>query len=165
MADLDLHELEAIKRLKYAYMRCIDQKLWEELETLFTEDATSSYGGGKYTYEGRDAIMKFLVDSMSRESFLSSHTVHHPEIDFVSETEATGTWKIEDVVVDEQFGLTIRGAAFYVDRYVKQDGAWKIRHTGYKRTYEEIEPRKDKGITLTAHWWKTDGRSNLPGPS
>ena len=81
-----LVELELVKRLKYAYMRCIDQKTWDELRTLFTEDVTSSYGGGAYTYEGRDAVMAFLVKSMDRETFLSSHTVHHPEIDFLSNT-------------------------------------------------------------------------------
>ena len=29
-----LVETEAIKRLKYKYMRCIDQKLWDELSIL-----------------------------------------------------------------------------------------------------------------------------------
>ena len=28
----DLHEIEAIKRLKYRYCRCLDQKLREDLE-------------------------------------------------------------------------------------------------------------------------------------
>jgi hypothetical protein len=27
----DLVEVEAIKRLKYRYMRCLDQKLWDEM--------------------------------------------------------------------------------------------------------------------------------------
>ena len=43
----DLHEIEAIKRLKYRYMRCLDQKRWAELAECFTEDATTAYGGGK----------------------------------------------------------------------------------------------------------------------
>ena len=76
-----LEEIEAIKQLKYRYMRCIDQKLWEEMESCFTPDATSSYSGGKYAFDGRDAIMKFLTESMARPTFLSSHRVHHPEIE------------------------------------------------------------------------------------
>ena len=28
-------EIEEIKRLKYAYMRCVDRKLWDEMATLF----------------------------------------------------------------------------------------------------------------------------------
>ena len=48
----DLRELEAIKRLKYRYMRSIDQKLWDEMRDCFTPDATTSYSGGKYAFEG-----------------------------------------------------------------------------------------------------------------
>mgnify|MGYP007098394522 CR=1 FL=1 len=44
-------------------------------------------------------------------------------------------------VIDEQHGLTIHGAAFYRDRYVKVDGAWKGRQgaEGDLRTAPEIE--------------------------
>ncbi len=151
----DLQEIEAIKRLKYRYMRCIDEKLWPEMEQCFTEDATSSYSGGKYAYEGRDAIMKFLVESMSRDSFLSSHRVHHPEIELTSDTTATGIWALEDTVIDTQHGITIQGAAFYRDEYVKVDGEWKIRHTGYERTFEQMQPRADTGWKITQNRWST----------
>ena len=146
-----LEEIEAIKQLKYRYMRCIDQKLWQEMETCFTPDATSSYSGGKYAFDGRDAIMKFLTESMSRPTFLSSHRVHQPEIELTSPTTATGTWALEDWVIDEQHGITIHGAAFYRDEYVKVGGAWKIRHTGYERTFEEMAPRKEQGWRITQH--------------
>jgi hypothetical protein len=34
---------------------------------------------------------------------------------------------------------------------VKQGGAWLIRSTGYKRTFEQIESRKDRpSLRLTA---------------
>ena len=44
----------------------------------------------------------------------------------MSATEATGTWALEDVVIHQDFGVTIHGASFYVDEYVKQDGVWLI---------------------------------------
>ncbi len=138
----DLLELEAIKRLKYRYMRCIDEKLWEEMRGCFVEKATCSYGGGKYSFSGRDQIMKFLIEAMDRRTFLSSHRVHHPEIDFTSDTTAIGIWALEDYVIDEESETTLRGAAFYRDEYVKVDGDWKIKHTGYTRTFEEVESRK-----------------------
>ena len=146
-----LEEIEAIKRLKYRYMRCIDQKLWKEMETCFTPDATSAYSGGKYAFQGRDAIMKFLTESMSRATFLSSHRVHQPEIELTSATTAIGSWALEDWVIDEQHGITIHGAAFYRDEYVKVGGEWKIRHTGYERTFEEMAPRKEQGWRITQH--------------
>ena len=58
--------------------------------------------------------------------------------------------------------MTIHGASFYEDRYAKVDGEWRIRSTGYKRTYEEIWPRASvKGLRITADFWATDGRSSL----
>ncbi len=154
---MDLVEIEAIKRLKYKYLRCLDLKLWDELAECFVENATSAYGGGKYSYEGREAILEFLRDAMGADTFHSSHQVHHPEIDFTSETSARGVWALEDVVIDMKWEITIRGAAFYEDEYVKRDGVWKIQHTGYQRTYEEMQPRKNvPGLELTASRWNPD---------
>ena len=162
MTPADLVEIELIKRLKYKYMRCLDQKLWDEMATCFTEDAVAAYSGGKYRYEGREAILEFLTTSMGAETFLSAHRVHQPEIDLTSPTTAVGTWAMDDVVVMTDWNLTIRGAAFYEDRYEKVDGEWKIASTGYKRSYEEMQNRADvPGLRLTASWWATGGVSDI----
>jgi hypothetical protein len=162
MTPEDLVEIELIKRLKYRYMRCLDQKLWDELETCFTEDATAAYSAGHYSVEGRTAIIDWLRTTMGSEGFLSSHRVHHPEIDLTGPGTATGTWALEDTVIIEEFGFSLRGAAFYTDQYVKQDGEWRIRATGYKRTFEEVFTRGDvPTLRLTASWWGTGGRSEL----
>ena len=150
----DLQELEAIKRLKYKYLRCLDQKRWSELAECFTEDATSAYSGGKFSFEGRDAVMEFLESAMGADSFLSSHTVHHPEIEFTTETTATGVWALHDTVIETKANIIIRGAAFYEDEYVKVDGAWKIKSTGYERIYEETLSRADiPSLKLTVNRW------------
>jgi len=162
MTPEDLVEIEAIKRLKYKYMRCLDQKRWDELATCFTADATVAYSGGHYTVEGRDEIIEWLRNSMGSESFLSSHRVHHPEIDLTGATTATGVWALEDTVILADAGFGLRGAAFYTDEYVKEAGAWKIASTGYKRTFEETFQRGDvPSLKLTASWWGTDGRSEI----
>jgi hypothetical protein len=150
----DLEELEAIKRLKYKYLRCLDLKRWAELAECFTEDATSAYSGGKYSFEGRDAIMDFLEKAMGAPSFLSSHTVHHPEIELTSASTATGIWALHDIVIETNAGIVIQGAAFYHDEYLKVDGEWKIRSTGYERTYEETLSRADlPSLKITANRW------------
>ncbi len=162
MTPEDLVEIEAIKQLKYKYARCLDQKLWDEMPDLFVEDAVAEYSAGKYRQEGRDAIVGWISESMKSEGFLSSHRMHHPEIRLTGPDTAHGTWALEDTVVETNFGLTIQGAAFYEDDYVKVDGEWKIKHTGYKRTYEELFPRASiDGLRLTASWWGTGGASEL----
>ena len=163
MTPDELCEIESIKRVKYAYARCLDLKLWDELAQVFTEDAVAAYSGGGYTFEGREAILEFLRRSMGAETFHSSHKMHHPEIDLTGPTTARASWALDDVVVESQWGITIRGASFYEDEYVKVAGQWKIKRTGYRRVFEEIQPRGNvEGLRLTASWWATDGRSELP---
>ncbi len=145
-------DLESIKRLKYRYVRLIDTKEWDELETLFVPDATATYSDGKYSFEGRDAIMSFLRESMASTNMLTSHKVHQPEIDVDGES-ATAIWALEDVVIHLDYNLRISGAAFYRDEYVRVNGEWKIKHTGYERIYEEMQPRAED-IKLTARRWK-----------
>jgi SnoaL-like domain len=145
-------------------LRCLDQKLWEEMVTCFVPEATARYGGGLYEFDGREAIMDFLRTSMGSEAMLSSHRCHHPEIDLTGPDTATGVWALEDTVVLTDIGINVQGAAFYTDQYVLRDGEWKILHTGYKRTYEELMPRASiVGLKVTADWWATDGRSTLSG--
>ncbi len=159
MSD-ELTELEAIKRLKYAYVRCLDQKVWDEMSTLFVPEATASYSGGKYHYEGRDAIIGFLQKNMDRPAFHTSHRMHHPEFT-IDGDEASGIWAMEDVNVDSEWDFYLTGAGFYADKYVKRDGRWLFLHTGYKRTFETIMPMSKAGMSLTASWWSTDGQSKL----
>ena len=163
MTPDDLVTIEAIKRVKYRYGRCLDQKLWVEMADVLTEDCVATYSGGRYTYEGRAAIIEFLERTMGAETFHSSHRMHQPEIDLVDESNATGIWAMDDVVVMTDWNLTVRGAAFYTDTYrLEDDGVWRLATTGYKRTYEEIQPRGNvEGLKLTASWWTTGGQSEL----
>ena len=161
--EIEWKDLEAIKRLKYKYMRCIDTKQWDELRECFTEDAEAAYSGGKYSYAGREAIVEFLSGAMGADGFHSSHQVSQPEIDLIDVNTATGTWSLQDWVIDTRFDITIRGAAFYEDEYVRgDDGVWRISKTGYRRTYEEMYPRKSvDGLKVSASRWQGDGSSEI----
>jgi SnoaL-like domain len=156
----DLLEIHAIEELKYRYARCLDLKQWDELRTLFADDAVCDYSGGKYHQEGADAIVEWIKNGMGAETFLSSHKMHHPEITITGSHTAVGIWALDDRVIMSDLKLAVRGASFYDDRYVKLDGEWKFAYTSYRRVYEEIEPRPD--LNLTASWWATDGQSSLP---
>jgi hypothetical protein len=138
----DLQEIEATAA-KYRYVRSLDQKLWDGLEQCLTEDCRSAYGDRHFSFAGRPAIMAFLKDALGPRTRISSHRVHQPEIELTSATTATGVWALDDVVIETEAKLTIRGAAFYQDEYVKVGGEWKIAKTGYRRIYEEMESRTD----------------------
>jgi hypothetical protein len=148
-----LIELEAIKRLKYRYMRCIDQKLWDEIVECFTDDATVAYDGGRHSTSGRAQVVEFLRRSMGGRKF-TSHRVHQPEIDLTGPDTATGVWAMEDAVVDVAKKRTVRGAGFYADEYVKVGGTWKIRATGYRRSYVEYHSAPElPGYEPAPTWW------------
>jgi hypothetical protein len=103
-------ELEAIRRLKYAYFRTLDLKQFDDLGALMTEDVTG---------------------------MVTEHHGHHPEIALTSATTADGTWYLQDRVIVPAADLEIGGTAFYADRYRLTDEGWRIAHTGYTRVFEE----------------------------
>jgi hypothetical protein len=158
----ELLEIYAIQQLKHRYLRCLDQKGWDDLRTLLTDDCHAIYGGGAKELDGADAILGFLTESMGSHGMLTSHRCTQPEIELLGPGEAAGRWALEDVVIHQDFGVTIHGASFYEDRYRKVDGEWRICATGYKRTYEEIWPRASiEGLRISADFWATGGRSSL----
>jgi hypothetical protein len=160
---MDLAALEEIKRLKYRYLRCVDTKNWDEIADTFTTDATADYGtpalGSPLSLTGRDAIVGFLRDKLG-PGIITTHFASQPEID-VDGDAATGIWAFEDTVIVTEHRVVITGAAFYEDRYVREaDGRWRIRHTGYERTYEAMLSLDDlPSFRLTANRWAAPARN------
>jgi hypothetical protein len=66
------------------------------------------------------------------------------------DTTAKGVWALYDYVIITPVNMSLRGAAFYHDEYVKVSGEWKIKHTGYERIFEEVWDRGDiKSLNIT----------------
>ncbi|MFK8021249.1 MAG: nuclear transport factor 2 family protein [Pseudomonadales bacterium] len=144
----ELLEMEQIRQLKARYMRSLDTNDWELFGSLFTEDCIAAYSGGKYSFEGRDAIVKFMSDNLSGENMLTLHQVHTPELEFFGELRAKGTWYLEDTVINLESKIRIYGAGIYHDEYRKINGKWYFSRTGYERTYECAEPLDPKHKVL-----------------
>ena len=121
---MDLAVLEEIRQLKYRYLRCVDQKLWDEMADVFTEDATVDYGthvyGKPLKLAGRDEIIAFFRAKLGPE-IITVHAAGQPEITVDGDT-ATGTWRFEDTVIATEHRVVIAGAAFYQDRYERGAG-------------------------------------------
>jgi len=135
-----LEDIEEIRQLQAKYQRCLDTRDFDGIASCFTEDASSSYGNGKMSYVGKDAIVKFLCSVMSL-SLPSTHLIHGGEID-VNGNEATGLWYLEDHLIALKFFVEIHGAAIYNVKYEKIDGKWRIKHIGYERQFEYVERRR-----------------------
>ena len=138
---MDLVTLEEIRQVKYRYLRCVDQKLWDEMADVFTPDATVDYGthvyGQPLKITGRDEIIAFFRAKLGPD-IITVHAAGQPEITVDGDT-AAGTWRFEDTVIATEHRIVISGAAFYQDRYERgADGKWRIAHTGYVRLYEAM---------------------------
>ncbi|MGL4564222.1 MAG: nuclear transport factor 2 family protein, partial [Halioglobus sp.] len=85
-----LMDMEAIRQLKYAYFRCVDTCNLEELATLFHDDVSVHFVGGGYEWklQGKQDYVNNIGAAFSREA-VGQHNAHHPEIQMLSETEAT----------------------------------------------------------------------------
>ena len=151
-------DFHAITTLKYKYGTALDTKDFVAMTDLMVDDVTVAYGGGAVTLQGREVVRDWMANAMGSKTMLSNHFFSHPVIEVDGDT-ATGAWELMDTVILEDLKLVIRGASIYADSYVRTADGWKIKHTGYKRMWEEIGPRGE--FKTTAAWFGTDGRSSL----
>lgn len=134
----DLQPIEAIKRVKYRYLRALDTKHWDDFADTLTEDVVGEYGssmGKELHFTNRADLVEFMRDAMPA-GVITEHRVAHPEITLDDDDEAEGTWYLQDRVIVPEHKFMLYGAAFYHDRYRKTADGWKICATGYQRTYE-----------------------------
>lgn len=158
-----LKDIEAIKRVKHAYFRCLDTADWDEMRGLLHPRLQARMVGGHYLLEidTRDDYIEMLANSFNSQ-FVGQHNGHHPEIDVLTETEAVGTWYLADVAINLRTRSTTTGTAIYTDRYLKAEGAWQIIETGYFRVYETVNTTP-QSPNLTVHHLAEHGR-RLPEP-
>ncbi len=113
----------AIANIKAAYCRLLDTKDWDGWAQLFTEDVEVDVRDSGGTLEkGRDAFVASVRASI--ETTKTAHQVHFPEI-AIDGDSATAIWPMQDRLIWED-GRTMTGYGHYHERYVKQDGRWRI---------------------------------------
>ena len=146
----DLEAIEAIKRVKYRYLRALDTKHWGDFADTLTEAIVGDYGsslGKEHRFTNRGDLVEFMRTSMPA-GVITEHRVDHPEITIGDNDEAEGIWYLQDRVIVAEYNFMLFGAAFYRDRYRRTDDGWKICATGYQRTYEATQSLEGTGFTL-----------------
>jgi hypothetical protein len=141
----DYESVEAIKQVKYRYLRALDTKNWDDFAATLTEDVTGDYGasiGKQHHFSDRASLVEYMRSSL-RADVISEHRVTHPEITLTGEDTASGIWYLQDRVILPDHNLMLIGAAFYHDRYRYTADGWKISATGYERTYDATMPLSD----------------------
>lgn len=132
----------AISKVKARYCRMLDTKDWAGFGALFTEDFVLdvSEGTSVPVIRGREAALQQVQTLVGNARTV--HQVHTPEID-VQGDEAQVIWAMQDRVVWEapRRGLaSITGYGHYHERYVRQDGEWKIASLKLTRLHLDVQP-------------------------
>ena len=126
-----MDDLEAIKQLKARYFRTMDTKDWAAMRRVFTDDVvidTTDSGGN--VVSGADEFMAFLQETLA--DVVTVHHGHMPEIELTSDTTATGTWALHDILVWPN-GMRLDGYGHYHETYEKGPDGWRIRSSTLTR--------------------------------
>lgn len=111
---LELHELPG------RYGDAIDDRNWDRLRDIFTDDAVFDLTGvGARRLEGIDDIVHFM-------NIEASHPKTHMMTNiYVDEHEETVTMNFRIVAL---LGKGLVGTASYYDRVVRTDHGWRVQH-------------------------------------
>lgn len=111
---LELHELPG------RYGDAIDDRNWDRLRDIFTDDAVFDLTGvGARRLEGIDDIVHFM-------NIEASHPKTHMMTNiYVDEHEETVTMNFRIVAL---LGKGLVGTASYYDRVVKTEHGWRVQH-------------------------------------
>lgn len=131
-----------ISRIKARYCRMVDTKNWAGFSALLTEDFVLdvSEGTSLPVIHGRDAALKQVISLVG--SARTVHQVHTPEIELNGD-EAHVIWAMQDRVIwdSPRHGLaSITGYGHYHERYVRQNGEWKIASSRLTRLHIDKHP-------------------------
>jgi hypothetical protein len=110
----------------------------EEYADLFTADGEIAVAaGGPAIVKGRPALMaqarrdheRFGNEPAANGSTTSimRHLISNAQVTITGEGRATGTCYVTTVVKKGEVGPAILSISRYADRYVKQNGAWRIQ--------------------------------------
>lgn len=128
--EIELLEIEEIKRLKARYFRYVDTKDWSGLASLFTPDGTMFFPESQAEPVSAADGIAFIQSALTAGT--SVHHGHMAEIELLSTTTARGVWAMEDRLfwADGDGGVLglaeLHGYGHYHERYRKERDGWRI---------------------------------------
>lgn len=143
-----LEAFEEIRQLKARYFRCVDFRLWNQFEDLFTDDLEVDFAESTSKPAGKAEFLASVANH-----FVSGYSVHHghvPEIDIVDDTTATAIWPMYDRVESPAGSgyVSHEGWGHYTENYRRcDDGKWRISRTRLSRIRRDVLPKRTETVT------------------
>jgi hypothetical protein len=137
-----LHKARAIrdiKRVQYSYSHYAELGLWFDLGDLFATNGVAHYAQGDF--RGPESLRKFYLQELGRgqlglgEGRIYPHIMIQPVVTVAADGKtARGRWHV--IAMLGGYGGTASWAGVvYENRYVLEDGVWKIGELSYNSQY------------------------------
>ena len=131
LMSTDLAAIEAIKAMKHRYWRACDNKDPEGFRRCFIRQGADMDYGAIGKADDVEPILQVFKDVALRKvdgkyNVLDMHHGLMPDITMVSLTEAAGHWTLHFRQINLEAGTDTSMTGEYDDRYVVEDGEWKM---------------------------------------
>lgn len=149
-----LEAVEAIRTLKHRYLRACDAKRPDEFRNCFvTKGAVIDYGPRMGKFEDADGIAEvFSRIALQRVEgklvIFDMHHAVHADIEILADGEARGQWTLRFRQVNLVSRTEQVSAIEYADRYVIEDGEWRIRSCEVSTLWTLTQPLAE-GFEIT----------------
>src|SRR5215468_1533286 len=128
-----------IKRLQYSYAHYAESGLWLDLGDLFAKNGVAHYVQGDY--RGPESLRKFYLQELGRgqlglaDGRIYPHIMIQPVVTVAPDGKtARGRWHV--IAMLGSYGASASWAGVvYENRYVFEDGVWKISELSYNSQY------------------------------
>ncbi|MEE8344375.1 MAG: nuclear transport factor 2 family protein [Woeseiaceae bacterium] len=137
-------DIHAVRRLQYIYGYFIDKSQYDELVDLFAEDSEVWFLGG--IYNGKAGVRRLYIERF-RKNFTGDHNgprygwlLDHPQLQMIVDVAPDrNTAQVRGrSMMHAGLHETAKGqqrqwfeGGIYENRYVREDGVWKIQRLGY----------------------------------
>ena len=137
-----LHQAQAIrdiKRLQYSYAHYAETGLWLDLGDLFAANGVAHYAQGDF--RGPESLRQFYLKELGRgqmglaDGRIYPHIMIQPVVNVAEDGKtANGRWHV--IAMLGGYGTSASWAGVvYENRYVFEDGVWKINELSYNSQY------------------------------
>ena len=136
-----LEDLQAIRDMHHEYIFRLNNRQWDEIIEMFTEDATANIGHhGLRTGKAEVAkLFKERISQINAEGRRDAHNAIDPVIT-VNGNKAEGHWLMYIFIADPETGLARMFTQGRHDcEYEKVDGKWMFKSVKYTRPWP-LEP-------------------------
>ncbi|MGY1814524.1 nuclear transport factor 2 family protein [Blastococcus sp. SYSU D00820] len=149
-----LEAVAAIERLKYRYWRACDAKDAEAFRACFiARGADLDYGPRIGRYDDADGLVAVFsriaraTGEDGRHLILDMHHGLHPDITLLDPLTAVGRWTLRFRQINLHDRTEKLAAIEYDDRYVVEDGEWKMAKSHAHTLWSYSRPLAD-GVAI-----------------